>query len=228
MPANNECCILIPLPANGRIEPEVERAVSQLAGAGYGLKVHTGWAIDIARSVMASDALAEGYQELMWIDSDVLFDPNDVERLRASKREIICGIYTKKGLPELACRFLPSTQQVQLGAGGGEIEIEYAGTGFLYTRRSVYETLTNNRVAVPEVKTPGGKSCWPFFLPMVENGSYLGEDFAFCSRVREAGYRIYADTTIRLLHIGRYAYGWEELAGVNRVPGCTVNVGHPK
>jgi hypothetical protein len=39
---------------------------------------------------------------------------------------------------------------------------------------------------------------------------YLGEDFAFSERARRAGHRIYADTTIRLFHIGRCGYSWED------------------
>jgi hypothetical protein len=40
--------------------------------------------------------------------------------------------------------------------------------------------------------------------------SYLAEDFAFSHRARAAGFKIYADTTVRLGHIGRYAFSWEE------------------
>lgn len=52
------------------------------------------------------------------------------------------------------------------------------------------------------------------FQPMIrehQNGHwYLGEDFAFCERARQAGFNIYADTSIRLWHFGNYAFGWEE------------------
>jgi hypothetical protein len=50
----------------------------------------------------------------------------------------------------------------------------------------------------------------PYFLPMVipegDEFLYLGEDYAFCERARRCGYRIFADTTIRLQHIGPYGY----------------------
>ena len=48
---------------------------------------------------------------------------------------------------------------------------------------------------------------------------YLGEDYSFCERARQCGYKIMADTSIRLWHIGEYAYGWED-AGPAR-PGMT-------
>ena len=38
----------------------------------------------------------------------------------------------------------------------------------------------------------------------------LGEDFSFFERLRRCGYKIFADTTIPLRHIGSYGYSWEE------------------
>jgi hypothetical protein len=60
-----------------------------------------------------------------------------------------------------------------------------------------------------------GSKIIPFFLPMIhpcEDGCwYLAEDFAFSERARQCGYKIVADTSIRLWHIGNYSYGWEEM-----------------
>ena len=38
-------------------------------------------AIDAARCQMATDEFVDGCDKLMWIDSDIVFDPNDVEKL---------------------------------------------------------------------------------------------------------------------------------------------------
>ena len=54
-------------------------------------------AIDFGRCVIASEALRSGFEELMWIDSDVVFYTDDLERLRAHKLPLVCGIYAKKG-----------------------------------------------------------------------------------------------------------------------------------
>jgi hypothetical protein len=54
----------------------------------------------------------------------------------------------------------------------------------------------------------------PYFAPLIvgegEQAWYLGEDFAFCEQARRCGFRIVADTTIRLWHVGTYRYGWED------------------
>ena len=57
----------------------------------------------------------------------------------------------------------------------------------------------------------------PYFQPMVvddnvSQGShwYLAEDFAFSERARQCGFKIYADTRIRLVHFGDYGFSWED------------------
>ncbi len=70
----------------------------------------------------------------------------------------------------------------------------------------------------------------PYFMPMIlpvkpqspgsdENRTdthlYLAEDFAFSHRARSAGFKIFADTTIRLGHLGSYGYSWEDSGGSN-------------
>jgi len=52
--------------------------------------------------------------------------------------------------------------------------------------------------------------------------AYLAEDFAFSHRARAAGLKIMADTTIRLGHIGPYAYSWEEAGGSNQRFGTYI------
>lgn len=46
-------------------------------------------------------------------------------------------------------------------------------------------------------------------------GWYLADDCSLRERARQCGYKIMADTSIRLWHIGSYAYGWED-AGQDR------------
>jgi hypothetical protein len=233
----SQCVVLVPVAAN--IEPDCERGLAQLEARGYAVRRVFGYAaIDQARSQMASDALADGFHELMWIDADVGFDPDAVDRLRSHALPIVCGIYPKKGVRALACNLLPETTRVTFGQDGGLLEIAYAGTGFLLTRREVYADIARAS-RLPVCNARFGRPMTPYFLPMlvedpsgvvaadggvdasVANGDarghwYLGEDFAFCERARRAGHRIVADTTIRLFHIGRYGHSWEE-AGIDPV-----------
>jgi hypothetical protein len=94
----------------------------------------------------------------------------------------------------------------------------YSGTGFLHIRREVYEAV-QKRFALPVCNKQFNRPMIPFFLPMVHIAPagpwYLSEDYAFCERARHCGYKVMADSSIRLWHIGKYHYGWED-AGLER------------
>lgn len=104
------------------------------------------------------------------------------------------------------------------GGQGGLAELLYAGTGFLLIRREVYLTMLQ-KLQLPICNERFGHPMFPFYFPMIrpiDDGHwYLAEDYSFCERARQCGYKIYADTTIRLWHIGMYRYGWED-AGMDR------------
>lgn len=209
------CAVLVPV--SDRLEPECEEALATLSKRGYEVRRMLGHsAIDMARCLMAQTALDDGFEELMWIDGDVGFEPDAVDLLRAHGRPIACGIYPKKGQRSLACHVEPGTREIVFGEKGGLVPLRYAATGFLHTRRAVYERIAA-ALALPRCNARFGKAFYPWFQPLVipdEGGHwYLGEDYAFCERARQAGFSIVADTTIRLRHVGRYAYTWEDAGG---------------
>jgi hypothetical protein len=236
-PVNNSRCVIL-VPANYGIDPECEHGLIQLERRGYAVWRIPGFAaIDQCRNQAATDAIAHGFAELFWIDADIVFDPDAVDRLRVHNQPIVTGIYPQKSQRALASRLLPATRELVFGQGGGLIEILYAAGGFLYTRREVYEAIARHW-KLPVCNEEPGKPMVPYFMPMTveedscpprpspvpstssgraeaegdgtRRHSYLAEDFAFSHRARAAGFKIYADTTVRLGHIGRYAFSWEE------------------
>ncbi|HEY8072859.1 MAG TPA: hypothetical protein VIF62_02085 [Labilithrix sp.] len=209
--------VLVIVPVASHIEAPCELALQILERAG-----HTVWRrwghSDIARgrSALATEALAQGFDEIMWIDSDIAFDPADVERLRSHGRPIVGGIYPVKGMRRLACQLLPGTKSVAFGKGGGLFEVRAAPAGFLYTKREVYERIRAHH-ELPCCDDAEGAGVVPFFLSLVVPDErtpgkhrYLSEDFSFCERARACGYEILMDSTIRLGHVGAYTYSWED------------------
>ena len=225
------CVILVP--HTGSIHPECDDALKELERRGYPVRRVGGFsAIDQGRNQLATDALFEGFQETLWIDSDIGFHPDSVERLRSHGLPIACGIYPKKGTPGLACHVGPGTPALLFGRRGGLVEITYAGAGFLHVRREVYFTM-QAKLGLPVCNEGFGRPMIPFFQPLVRpldaGHWYLAEDFAFCERARQCGYMIRADTTIRLWHIGNYRYGWEDagtpagaIRGLHAQPGAAT------
>ena len=206
------CVVLVPV--GGEIEPRCEVGLVQLEQRGYTVRRIRGYsAIDQGRNQLATDAINDGFEETFWIDSDIEFDPDDVEKLRGHNLPVSCGIYPKKGKRALACHVLPGTESITFGVDGGLVEIQYAGAGFLHVRREVYEVLCS-QLELPVCNLRWGRQMIPFFQPLVsqteQGGWYLAEDYAFCERVRRCGFRVFADSSIRLSHIGKYGFSWEE------------------
>lgn len=206
------CVVLVPVARH--VEPACEDALRELERRGHPVRRVYGYSqIDVARSQMATDALADGFAELMWVDADVSFHPDDVGRLRAHGRPLVAGVYAKKGRAELACAFPPGTARVALGEGAGVVELLYAGFGFVHTRRAAYEAVRAH-AGLPECNARFGRPLVPYFAPLaVADGAgwwYLGEDYAFCERARRAGVPVLADAAVRLGHVGPYPYTWED------------------
>jgi hypothetical protein len=223
------CVVLVPYLTY--IEAACERGLRALEARGYEVRrVASSAAIDRTRCELATQALSEGYDELMWIDSDIGFEPESVELLRGHEAPLIGGLYPKRGVADFACHFEAGTTELRVGETGGVLAVRYVGTGFLLTRRVVYEDIQRT-FALPECNVRFGAPAVPYFLPMViaepEGGHwYLGEDFAFCERARTSGHKVLVDSRIRLGHIGKYVYGWEDAGGaLTRVSSGTFSFG---
>jgi hypothetical protein len=205
---------VILVPVGNRIEPGCDEGLRTLERRGYPVRRVFGYsAIDQARSQMATDALADGFEWLMWIDADVVFEPRDVDRLRTHERPFICGIYPKKGVRAFAANFASDTRCVKFGRHGGLVTVPRIGFGFALNHRDVYARIRDH-ARLPVCNRAWGETLVPYFMPMVaeDDGlpSYLAEDFAFCERATAAGISIFVDTTVRLWHVGTYPYGWED------------------
>jgi hypothetical protein len=217
MPPVSKCVVLVPFTHS--IDQGCERALEDLEKRGYVVRRVVGFsAIDFGRTVLASNALRDGFDELMWIDSDVRFSADDVERLRSHPLPIVCGIYAKKSRRQFACQFLPEMDKIVFGREGGLFELLYAGFGFVLTRRVLFETI-QQKLNLPDVNQRWGPPIVPYFQPMVipdpllPDGKglwYLSEDYSFCERARQCGFKIMADTTFRLWHVGEYGFSWED------------------
>lgn len=223
----SRCVILVPVA--GAIDPGCEDALRELERRGYPVWRVQGYAtLDAARNQMANDALAQGFDELLWIDGDIVFNPDDVDVLRQHDLPLVCGIYPMKACRQFACAFLPETRQVLFGTGGDAIEILYCGFGFVLTRRVLYETM-QQQLGLPVCNQRFQSPLVPYFTPLVagegEQAWVLVEDYSFCERARRCGFRVMADTTIRLWRVGPYRYGWEDAGrDVERFTDYTFHV----
>ena len=109
---------MVLVPHLNGIEWECERSLRALEAARVRVVRSEGSSqVDVARNTLASDALHDGAEALMFIDADIGFDPADALRLLARPEPVLAGIYAKKGRRELASRFADGIDEVVFGLG---------------------------------------------------------------------------------------------------------------
>jgi len=216
------------VPYLGTIEESCESGLRALEREGVQVVRRGGQsAIDIARNDMCSEALHDGYESILFIDSDIGFQVRDALRLFARSEPVISGVYAKKGCRGLASVFHDDVSEAVFGLEfGGLYPLRHAATGFLRIRSEVLRRMAAE-LELPICNTRWNRGSWPFFMPLIvadgEHRHYLGEDWAFSHRLQELGIRPMADTTIRLWHVGKHHFGWEE-AGQDRPRFDTFNL----
>ena len=222
------CVVLVPF--YSQILPPCDESLKELERRGYPVRRVGGYAaIDQGRNQMVTDALLDGFEETFWIDADVGFPPDAVDRIRSHRLPIVTGMCAQKGRRAMATHIMPGTKTITFGEGGGMYEVMFAGTGFLHVRREVYLQVLE-RQQLPICNERFGSPMIPYFHPTLhsyEDGYwYLAEDYSFAQRARSSGFQIFADTTIRLWHYGNYAYGWEDAGrGLERFDSFTLTFG---
>src|SRR5207237_7063701 len=127
-PGRAGAVVLVPH-LNG-IEGECEQGLGQLEAEGVHVMRRGGCsAIDVARNEMISDALHDGAQAMLFIDSDIGFDPADAIRLLGRPEPVICGVYAKKGMREMASVFGEGIKEVLFGPDAeAPYPLRYAAT----------------------------------------------------------------------------------------------------
>jgi hypothetical protein len=175
-------------------------------------------AIDIARNIRATDGIVEGFDSVLFIDSDMLFDPVDAITLLRSPEPVIAGAYAAKklGNGQLNVDFEDGVESVRFGDWApAPYPVRAVGAGFLRIKTAALKHIAKT-LELPWCRM-AERFAYPFFQPMVVEHSdghyYFGEDYAFIRRCRDAGLTPKVDTSFRLYHIGDYAYGLEEACG---------------
>lgn len=159
------------------------------------------------RAVMVGAFMATDCTHLMFIDSDIGFEPDYINQMIDSDHPIVCGVYRKRQT-ELSFPFRPLDVKEALMVRGA-MEIKYAPTGFMLIRRDVIERMI---AAYPERRCQLGEGGWfaeinrfgydLFPTPIDSDGVYLSEDYGFCKLWREIGGTVWMIPHFTLIHTG--------------------------
>ena len=161
--------------------------------------------IDQARSYLIQVALQTEKDVFVFVDADISFEPNDLERLVADcdrTKAIVSGIYTLKNGTNKIVAHAPNPEVTP----DGLIKAEMIGMGFCAIHREAINTIAQSMERVGLARPSEMVAVFPFFLPMLHNKMWIGEDFAFCVRANAASVPIYLNHDILVTHWGLQGY----------------------
>lgn len=153
---------------------------------------------------------------LLFVDSDIIFEPEDIILLIEAKKEVIGGMYPKKYIKWDHIKKNPTSERVDFPVGNclindeGLIETSYAPTGFLLIAKTVIERLIKK---YPELQYRNdvdgygyGEHFYNFFNAGIRNGIYESEDWGFSSLWIQAGGKVLIHPEINVKHVGWHEY----------------------
>jgi hypothetical protein len=154
-----------------------------------------------ARNTIANKFLNECDDDyLFMLDSDLIFEPNILEKLLDHGEKFIGANYAQKTSP-LKMAGVPDDPNVELS------KASFIPTGAMLIHRDIFEKLIE-KGNVPVYKSSEYDKTYGFFNCFIEeeHGTYLSEDWAFAHRCKSDGVTGCIDNFIRLGHIGQRIY----------------------
>ena len=201
--------IIIGIPCMGTIHAETVGSLCALIKKHPEIDLHatmiSGSLIYSARNAILEDALKDGADYLLFIDSDIIFPDDALTKLLSLNTGVATGVYWRRSesvkLPVIYRSITPRSIFNHLPKGEdftGQIEgvqeVAGCGMGFCLIRRDVMQKISKR------------------FKSPFEPYKGLGEDLAFCYRLKRIGVPIYA-LNVGLKHIGIKYYDGEGGSG---------------
>lgn len=157
-----------------------------------------------ARNLIAHEFLKSNADHLMFIDSDMTFDADSVLRLMAWNQDkpIVAGAYEARKPGKVYILSLDGDKDSVMMDPMGLVRARRVATGFMMIQRKVLETLKEKHPEWEHLDNTSNEKLHAFFDFACTPEGYIGEDFLFCERAREAGFSVWIDPTVKLGHMG--------------------------
>jgi hypothetical protein len=189
-----------------------------------------------ARNYLVDEFLRSGYTHLLFIDSDIEFDPNDILALLILDKDIIGAPYPKKSINwgaikaaiikdpnipageleklvgEYVFNPIPGTKEFKVTE---PLEVMEIGTGYMMVKREVFlkfkEEYPHLKYKPDHVGQPnfdGSRYIHAYFDTVIDPKThrYLSEDYMFCQYWREIGGQVWLCPWMKTGHQGNYKF----------------------
>ncbi len=157
------------------------------------------------------------YTHLLFLDADIRLPPAGLQRLIAQRRDVIGARVPLKGVDGEGRPLYNITHSKPLE---GELhQAEQLGTAVMLLSRNAVSALVaaaearGDRYSAPPNYAPGAawaqRPMYDIFKVGVVDGHYLSEDFYACRTLREAGFTIHVDLSVKVVHHGMFSFKGE-------------------
>lgn len=219
--------VAVAVPHGGAVHPQLYRAIFHMQnelGSEYEFSYCE---VDMAsvakaRNMMVEACLVSGVDFIHFVDDDVLVPPN-THWLYQHNADIVSGLYMARQSPHTPQMYTKAVESENAGKywpvldypEGWIGEVDAAGAGCLLVKSTVFKALQEHwdkqrRMCADWIV---GDRCYTddslkYFSnlgmrlsPWFEFLDAVGEDFYFCERAREAGFRVLVDTRVKCEHL---------------------------
>jgi len=153
------------------------------------------------RERLAEEALKDGADAILWVDSDMRFPKDALEILLSRDLPIVGVNATTRRFPvkPTALDIDPETNDLVKVNSKGKTGLEQVmgvGFGMVLIKKEVFEAT---------------QKPW-FWFEQTDKGGIIGEDIYFCAKAFDAGFQSVIDheLSMHIRHIGTYEYGWDD------------------
>jgi len=235
--------LLVATPVHSEVSIHYTESLLTLQGLGHSL----GLTIDFL--LLKSSLVTQGrnlcvanflnkkeYTHMLFIDSDISFDPSCVIKLLQCDKDVVSIPYPMKTInwkkvhgrvqdnKDINMEDLSKSgftypikveDQTNINVSKGLMEVTHAPTGFMLIKKEailkMVEKYPHLKIKQPTIMNGEEKdteNLWNFFDTWFDQATnkYYGEDFAFCQKWRDIGGKCYCYVNDFITHVGEYSF----------------------
>ena len=160
-----------------------------------------------SRNIISLTAIEQGFDQVMWLDSDMMFPPDTLLKLQAHEKDMVTGLYVTRRTPVEPVLYAEISEPDRNADGYLQKKI----TPYMDFPRDSFFPVAGCGFGCVLTSTKLLKEVWDRFGPAFTPFPWAGEDISFCHRVNLLGHQIFCDSTVSCGHIGTYIYTEKDL-----------------
>lgn len=178
--------------------------------------------VDDGRNILVQTFMDSQCDELLFIDADIGWQPDQLVRFVQHDRDMVSAIYPKKDDTEdYPCQLIAGELWTD---NDGLMEVTAVPTGFLKIKRSVFEHMAAiSRKYKPDSQARLTVSEW--FYRDIVGGNRVSGDYNFCRRWKAEGGTIFIDPEMFLDHVGQKVWSGKYGSFLRRNNGIALTQG---